>query len=283
VDVLLISKNSESNGIVESGKMPKIVILALILALILIPGVSARPSWITTGAYVKYDQMFSWSGGSQTEPMTWNITSLSGNIAGFQIDSYTYNVTNGQVNFFPGGDAWKVNTDNRNITESSTGVTGLKNPFWIESGVGMGSTVDAYFGTTASIQLPDTIGVLGRNIDCWKVSMNLGPTSTMQRWYDPATGIVLRIDTSTSRDGISMNVRELATASNIAMIGTQSAWLSLWPYFAGIVLVVAAAIAGLLVYRHRRRTQRMDKTRDSRPLARPASLKPVSSCSYLWP
>ena len=233
--------------------MPKIVILALILALTLIPGVSARPSWITTGAYVKYDQMFSWSAGSQTEPMTWNITGLSGSTADVQTTAYSYNVTNGHVNFFPTGDMWKVDTETREITNSSTGVTGLKNPFWIESGVGMGSTVDAYFGTTASIQQSETIGVLSRNVDCWKVSMSMGP-QMMQRWYDPATGIVLRIDSSISRYGIVMNVKESGATSNIAMIGTGSTgggWLSLWPYLAALAVVAVVVVAGALAYRRR--------------------------------
>jgi hypothetical protein len=187
--------------------------------------------------------------------MTWNITSLSGSIADLQITSYTYNVTNGQVNFFPGGDAWKVNTENRNITESSTGVTGLKNPFWIESNVGMGSTVDAYFGTTATIQKAETIAVLGRNISCWKVDVDVGPSSTMQRWYDPATGIVLQIDSSIDRYGIVMNVKESAAASNIAVIGTGSTgggWLSLWPYLAALAVVAVVVVAGALAYLRRR-------------------------------
>jgi hypothetical protein len=222
--------------------------------LLLLPVVSASPFWIVTGAYVKYDQVFSWSGGSQTEPMIWNITSLSGSVADLQITSYSYNVTNGRVNFFPAGDEWKVDTENRNITESSTGVTGLKNPFWIESNAGMGSTVDAYFGTTATIQQHETVGVLGRNIDCWKVSMSMGP-QTMQRWYDPATGIVLQIDSSIDRYGIVMNVKESAASSNIAMIGTGSTgggWLSLWPYLAALAVVAVVVVAGALVYLRRR-------------------------------
>jgi hypothetical protein len=222
--------------------------------LLFLPLVSASPTWTVTGAYVKYNQAFSWSDRSQNETMFWNITGLSGSIADLQITSYSYNVTNGQVNFFPASDVWKVNTDNRNITESSTGVTGLENPFWIESNAGMGSTVDAYFGTTATIDQHETIGVLGRNIDCWKVSMSMGP-QIMQRWYDPATGIVLRIDSSITRGGVIMNVRESAVASNIGMIGTGSTgggWLSLWPYLAALAVVAVVVVTGALAYRRRR-------------------------------
>ncbi len=232
----------------------RIAILALVVLHVFLPGAYASPSWIVSGAYVKYDQAFSWSGGSQTELMTWNITGLSGGTADLQVSSYTYNVTNGRVNFFPVGDVWNVDTDTRMITESSTGVTGLKNPFWIESSASMGSTVDAYFGTTATIQQSETIGVLGRNIDCWKVDVDVGPSSMMQRWYDPATGIALRIDTSTSQRGILMNVRESAVASNIVMIGTGSTggWLSLWPYLVALAVVVVVVVAGVFVYLRRR-------------------------------
>lgn len=233
--------------------------LAVIVLLAFVTEVSAASSWIGTSSYVKYDQLFAWNGSSKTESMIWNITALSKGLAELRITSYSYNVTNGQVNVFPVKDVWNVNTDTRNITESSTGVTGLKNPFWIETGVSVGSTVDAYFGTTAVIQGPETIQVLGQNVSCWTVSLTW-PGSTMQRWYDPATGIVLRIDTTTylpsSQGGINMNVRETAVASNIASIGRVSAegpkGLALWPYIGGLALLAAGSIVATLAYLYRR-------------------------------
>ncbi len=188
--------------------------------------------------------------------MIWNITSFSDNQALLQISTYTYNTTSGKVNIFSAGDFWKVDSDTRLIVQSSTGVTGYKNPFWIDTNVNVGSTIDAYFGATAQIQQPESIAVLGRTVNCWKISLDW-PTSTMKRWYDPATGIVLRIDTTRAQAGTNMAVAEVAVASNITLIGTQSPpsgnIYGEWPFIAGIAVIVAGLAVASLVYVRRRR------------------------------
>lgn len=242
-------------------------IISLILACLLFlsfPVSVAKPPWINVGSYVMFEQFFSWSGHNETRYMIWMITNLSNDLADLYVISHSFNVTNGEVDIFLTESKWRVNTETREITEIFLGldVIGYKNPFWIDANVGIGSQIDAYFGSYATIQQSETIEILGQRKNSWTVNLNW-PTATMKRWYDQATGIVLKIDVTLVRDGITMNVTETVVLSNISAIsGTPPAPLADYEQYimvAAFVIVGAASITILYFYKRTRRFQQTRK------------------------
>jgi hypothetical protein len=110
---------------------------------------------------------------------------------------------------------WTLNAFDRvivNATDSS--YVGYKCPFWIESTVGIGSTVDSLYGETTIVR-NETINVLGQQRDCWVTEQNW-PTSGMTRWYDKSTGIVLMIHVVLQQSGVTIDVTETGMQTNIA-------------------------------------------------------------------
>jgi len=185
--------------------------------------------------------------------MSWNITDVSGNLAELKTTSQTFNVTNGRVIMFQGGSTWTVNEDTREIVKTMTGVnvTGLLEPFWISPNVSVGSLVDAYFGAYSQVQQAAAIKVMGQTRDCWKVTLNW-PGSTMQRWYDRSTGIVLLIVTNLTQEGIQMDVTETAIKSDIQMLaGNSGTNSSLFLNITELVIGAGVVAGGWMYLRHR--------------------------------
>jgi hypothetical protein len=216
-------------------------------------GAQASSPWLTRGAYVRYSQVFQWGGENETTPMMWNVTSLSGGLANVFTTSYDFNVTGGKVVIFPVESRLVVNEETNEIVgvESGVNVKGYPVPFWIDPNVGLGSSIDAYFGTNATIQASQSIEVMGTARSCWTVVLEW-PYATMQRWYDKSTGIVLRIDTNLTRAGVRMRVVETATESNLQMLrasGVSS--LSLVLYLAAAVIAVGVVLLGVEYYYRR--------------------------------
>lgn len=243
-------------------------IISLILACLLFlsfPVTLAKPSWINVGSYVVFEQFFSWSGHNATRYMMWMITDLSNELADLYVISHSFNVTNGEVDIFLTESKWRVNMETREITNVFLGlnVSGYKNPFWIDTNVGIGSQVDAYFGSYATIQQNETIEILGQRKNCWTVSLNW-PTANMKRWYDQATGIVLKINVTLVRDGVAMNVTERFVLSNVsAILGTPPGALTdYWQCImvAAFVLVGAASITILYFCKRTKRLQQCEKS-----------------------
>lgn len=236
-------------------------VISVILVCLLFPSfhvTSAKSTWKSVGSYVVFEQFFSWNGHNTTRYMMWIITDLSGDIADFYVVSHSFNVTDGEVNIYLTESKCRVNTETREITEVFLGpnITGYKNPFWIDTNVGIGSQIDAYFGSYATIQQNETIEILGQRKNCWTVSLNW-TTANMKRWYDQATGIVLKINVTLIRDGITMGVRETVVLSNIpAISGTPpSPLIDYWQYLlvTAFILVGATAITILYIYKRTKR------------------------------
>ncbi len=231
--------------------MSKIISVILMCLLFLSFHVtSADSTWENVGSYVVFEQIFSWGGHKASRFMIWIITDLSDRMADLYMISHSFNITNGEVNIFLVESKWRINTETREITDVSLGtnVTGYKNPFWIDTTVGKGSQIDAYFGNYATIQQNETIEILGQRKNCWTVSLDW-PTSNMKRWYDQVTGIVLKI-----------NVTETAVLSNVPVIsGTPSPSTDYWHLLVTtFILVGAASIA--IVYIYKRKKGSMQKT-----------------------
>jgi len=219
-------------------------------------GLQAHPHWLVAAAYVRYNQVFRWDEGNTTRLMVWNVTGLLDNIASVKTTSYTFNVTKGQVVFFPVAAWWKVNAATREIVgvESGDNVTGHLMPFWMDPNASVGSSVDAYFGTYASVNGAQTIEALGSSRDCPNVILQW-PSATMQRWYDKSTGVVLRIQTSMVMDGVPINITETAVQSNIlALAAVSGAPLTdVYVYVAAVLAVAGVASVGLTLARRKAR------------------------------
>jgi hypothetical protein len=148
--------------------------------------------------------------------MTWNITKLQDNFADLQLISYgvQVNASDNSVTMSVGEANWTLNVFDREIANSTdSSYVGYKCPFWTESNVGIGSTVGSIYGETTIIR-NETINVLGQQRDCWVTQQNW-PTSSMTRWYDKSTGIVLMIHVVLHQSGVTIDVTETGMQTNI--------------------------------------------------------------------
>jgi hypothetical protein len=176
----------------------------------------STPSWLKLGTYMRYQQYFTWSGHNQTELMTWNITRLQDNFADLQLISYSVqvNASDNSVTMNVGEANWTLNAFDREIVNSTdSSYVGKRCPFWIEPTAGIGSTVVTLYGETTIVR-NETINVLGQQRDFW-VTQQSWPTSSMTRWYDKSTGIVLMIHVVLHQSGATIDVMETGMQTNI--------------------------------------------------------------------
>jgi len=177
-----------------------------------------KSSWLRSGTYVVYEQFFVWNGHSGTEYMTWNITRLQDAFADLYLISHGVNMTEGNVESTFGEANFTINVFDREIANCSDAYyIGEKWPFWIETNVTMGSTIDIFYGTNV-ITNSQLIYVLGQQRDCWVVEYNW-TTSSMKRWYEKSSGICLKIHVILNHQGIRIQITETAVASNIDLPG----------------------------------------------------------------
>jgi hypothetical protein len=177
----------------------------------------SAPSWLKLGEYMVYQQSFAWIGHNQTELMTWNITRLQDNFADLHLISYgiRVNASDNNVIMSVGEANWTLNVFDREIVNATdSSYVGYKCPFWIESNVRIGSTSESLYGQTPIIR-SETINVLGQQRDCWVTQQNW-PASSMTRWYDKSTGIVLMIHVILYQSGVTIDVTETGIQTNIA-------------------------------------------------------------------
>jgi hypothetical protein len=59
-----------------------------------------------------------------------------------------------------------------------------------------------------------SIQVLGQQRDCWVIEYQWA-TSTMKRWYDKSSGIVLKIQVILYRQDVTIEITETAVQTNI--------------------------------------------------------------------
>ncbi len=176
----------------------------------------AKPSWLKFGSYMTYEQFFVWTGRNETEYMTWNITKLRDDFADLHLISHGVNETEGDVVITLGEADWTINLVTSEIVNSSDpNYIGEKCPFWIETDVTIGSTVDILYGTNI-IGKNETVYVLGKQRDCWVVEYNW-TTAGMKRWYDKHSGICLKIYVVLYRQDITIEITETAVLTNVDM------------------------------------------------------------------
>jgi hypothetical protein len=199
-----------------------LLIVALIILVSLTVGVylltqvreATKPSWLKVGAFVTYEQFFVWTGNNATEYMTWNITRLENNSADLHLISHGVDTSSGNVVITTGEVNWTLNAVTREILSASdSNYIGEKNPFWIEKDVTVGSTIDILYGFS-TISKSESVNVLGQQRDCWVVEYQWS-TSTMKRWYDKPSGIVLKIQVILYRQDMTIEITETAVQTNV--------------------------------------------------------------------
>jgi len=175
---------------------------------------TVKPSWLKLNASMTYKQFFVWTGHNETEYMTWNITQLRDDLANLHLISHGVTVTDEDVVITRGESNWTINTFTREIVDSSDpNYIGAKCPFWIETDVTIGSTIDTLYGTS-DIAKSEPIYVLGQQRDCWVVEYSW-PTAAMKRWYDKSSGIVLKIHVVLYREDVTIEITETALQTNV--------------------------------------------------------------------
>ena len=174
----------------------------------------AKPSWLKLGIYMTYEQFFVWNEHSKTDYMIWNITKLKDDFADLNLTSHGVNVTEGNVVLTLGEANFTINVATREIVNcSDTIYVGEKWPFWIETNLTLGSTIDILYGTNV-ISESEPIYVFGQQRDCWVVEYNW-TTARMKRWYDKSSGILLKTHVVLYRQGITIVITETAVLTNV--------------------------------------------------------------------
>lgn len=173
-------------------------------------------SWVRHGAHVIYEQVFVWNGNTEIEYMIWNISQCCDEFIEISLMSHGVNVTDKNVELTIGEANLTVNTATREVVNGSGSIAyyvGDKWPFWIETNVTIGSTIDIWYGATAVIK-NESIYVLGQQRNCWVIQYNW-QSGIMKRWYDISSGILLKIHNVLYREDITMVVTETAVKTNI--------------------------------------------------------------------
>ena len=173
-----------------------------------------KPAWLGLGSFMVYEQAFAWTDHHEAENMTWEIVKLEDDIVNVHLISHGVDTSSGDVAITTGEANWTINAISREILNSSDhNYDGKKNPFWIEKDVGVGSSVDILYGIN-TISGNESISVLGMQRDCWVVEYNWS-TSSMKRWYDKSSGIVLKIQVVLYRQDMTVEITETAIQTNI--------------------------------------------------------------------
>ena len=248
-----------SLNIMETARMNRKT--SLLTAVLLIVGVSftigvysyteaAKSSWLKLDKYMTYEQFFVWPGHNETEYMTWNINKLGDNFADLHLVSHGVNVTEGNVALTTGEVNWTINTVTREIVNASdTEYIGEKWPFWIETNVTTGSTIDIFYGINA-ISESEQILVLGQQRDCWVVEYNW-TTASMKRWYDKSSGICLKIHVVLYRQGIVIDITETAVSTNVDLYAQMTVYeivfLPILSLFVGIIAAMLGIGGGVFI------------------------------------
>ncbi|UCE96273.1 MAG: hypothetical protein JSV51_01290 [Candidatus Bathyarchaeota archaeon] len=173
-------------------------------------------SWLKPGSYVIYEQFFVWDENSEVDYMAWNVTKLWNGFIDLHLRSHGVNITGLMVELTVGDANLTADAATRKVVNGSDIVAyyiDKKWPFWIETNVTTGSTVDIWYGVTTIIG-NDSIYVLGQQRNCWIIQYNW-PSGSMKRWYDESSGILLKIHNVLYRQGFTIVVTETAVMTNI--------------------------------------------------------------------
>ena len=207
----------------------KLFLSAIVCIVILVASITvyfqflqqSKKSLLALHDFVLYKQNFQWTGGNATEYMFWNVTGLNGDIADIQLFSHGVHVSNGLVNISSAEVDLKVNTNTRQVVNSSNQsdemAVGSEFPFWIPQSVKVGDPIQTSYGDS-TISPSQTLQIMGKSHDCWLVAYAYSSGNNMNRYYDTTTGICLLIQTHILSNGISIMVNETAVQTNLKSI-----------------------------------------------------------------
>ncbi len=206
-------------------------------------GSSGLPEFIREGVFAQYTQTFSLG---EIYGLYWQVHSV--NRSGVELLTRShglyYNSTGGEFQIVRGGgtmfidgETWVIiQMSDSNGSAMSGPPVGEMSAFWISTEVNESSvihnTYDQFVHPTSGVLELDC---LMQPRECW-ITDNIYRNGTdMKRWYDKSTGIVLRIETSITKDSEQVSILEVLNATNIA---------ELFPVGIGLNSMLLAGIAG---------------------------------------
>ena len=213
----------------------KCVILVLLLILLVSNysmslDVAALPEYLDKGSYAQYEQRF--STGDVFE-LFWNITHVNTSAVGITIRSHgiQQNQTTEELLVGSGGGLMLISkntltiiqfiSDNMTITFGYP--IGEKVPFWIPVPITQTTPIDTMYDlhvTPSSDSL--NLSCLPSIRECWVTNNVYSEESSMERWYDKETGIVLKIQTNITLGSSNISCLETLNATNIQKLRIDS-------------------------------------------------------------
>jgi hypothetical protein len=196
---------------------------------VLFPSRAELPIFVVLGNYVQYEQQFS---TGELYELFWNITHLNTSVVGITIRSHGIqrNHTSGELSIVPGGGYMVIDRNTwvilqitfGNITKNIGDPIGEKVPFWIPVSVNETTPINTMYDnhvTPTSKSLNHSFFPTCR--ECWVTNNIYSETSSMERWYDQKTGIVLRIKTEITFGSSKNSVLETINSTNIEQIASD--------------------------------------------------------------
>jgi hypothetical protein len=187
------------------------------------------PSFVVIGSYVQYKQQFT---TGELYELFWNITHVNTSLVGITIRSHGIqrNQTSGELLIVPGGGYMLIDKNTwlilqviyGNVTRNSGHPIGEKVPFWIPVSVNETIPINTMYDnhvtpTSKSLNL----SYFSTYRECWVTNNIYSETSSMERWYDKKTGIVLRIKTEITFGSSKSSVLETINATNIEALFSE--------------------------------------------------------------
>ncbi len=213
----------------------KLAILALLFILFVSNlsvslGVTNLPEYLEKGSYAQYEQRF--STGDVFE-LFWNITHINTSAVGITIRSHGIqrNQTTEELSVVSGGGVMLINRNtwviiqfiNNNITINFGYPIGEKVPFWIPIHITQTTPIETMYDlnvtpSSDSLNLSCLLSIR----ECWVTNNRYSDRSSMVRWYDKATGIVLKIQTNITLGSSNISCLETLNATNIQKLKIDS-------------------------------------------------------------
>ena len=103
-----------------------------------------------------------------------------------------------------------------NVTMNSGHPIGEKVPFWIPMSVNETTRIETmYDNYITPTSKPLRLNYFSTTRECWVTNNIYSETSSMERWYDKKTGIVIQIKTEITCGVTQMSVLETLNGTNI--------------------------------------------------------------------
>ncbi|MFX0125177.1 MAG: hypothetical protein ACFFAE_16210 [Candidatus Hodarchaeota archaeon] len=233
---------------------------------VVFPSRADLPNLVVLGSYVQYEQQFS---TGELYELFWNITDVNTSMVGITIRSHGIqrNYTSGELLIVPGGGYMVIDRDTwtilqvifGNVTRNIGHPIGEKVPFWIPMSVNETTPVNTMYDnhvTPTSEFL--NLSYFTASRECWVTNNIYSETSSMKRWYDKETGIVLKIKTEITFGSSKRSVLETINRTNIETLcdhfsQSSSSSTAATTAFLGLISLLFLILSSVIIPRIKRK------------------------------